>query len=113
MKATKAPDMFDYKLRALRITMLLNFLRLRKFLSGQSCKLFCAGLARSQQSRDHFASFFRHNIAMGLRDFGNEAVSPQQSQPSSHGCHLPALFCFVISAAVQMRAHVAVAKTVE
>src|SRR5688572_2945894 len=97
----------------LRITMLLDFLYSRKFLSGQSCEFFCACLARCQQCGHHVSTFFRDNVTMSLRHFGDQAVRPQQSQLPSHGGHLPALFGFVLARPVEMGTHVAVAKAVE
>src|SRR5688572_24472301 len=44
-------------LRALRITMLLDFLYSRKFLSGQSCEFFCACLALPTMRSSRFDLF--------------------------------------------------------
>jgi len=51
-----------------------SFLRLRKFLGGQSRELFRAGLARGQKRGDDPSAFFRHHITMSLRHFGDQTV---------------------------------------
>ena len=79
----------------LRTTMPECFLHLRKFLGGQSCKLFRAGLTRRQQCRDEASSFLSDDITMRLGHFCDQSMSPQQSQPTSHRRHLTTLFFFV------------------
>ena len=101
------------ELRALRTTMLNSCLRLRKFLGSQSRKFFCAGLSRGQYGGNHVSSFFRHDIAMSLVHFGDQAVRSQQSEPPSHRGHLPALLSSVLGGVVQTSTHIAIAKPVK
>src|SRR5258705_5327849 len=93
--------------------MLESFLPLRKFLSGQFCELFGAGLACGQQCRQYVVSFFRHDIPMGLGHFHNQAVGSQQSQAPSHRRHLLTLFSPILTGRVKMSPNIAVTKAIE
>ena len=90
-----------------------SFLKVRKFLSSQSCEFLGAGLSCGQKGGDDASAFVGEQVTVGFGDFFNQAMSSEQAQTSSGGSHLATQALGVVGRFIEFSAHVSIAKPVQ